>query len=128
MISIIQRLGRLLPDFLKDSRFDHKQKIPRTRNPKLQVKRERHSALVWLASLKMIDSACSSLILASWAKKRLAPSTVYLNRGVSSRCGNRCTSLTLTTSGRPPHETKMSVEERSCKWNSFLNVKPSSTN
>ena len=67
------------------------------------------------------------IYLAPSEKKRLAPSTIYLNLGVPSLLNILWTFVRFTDSGLPPHGTKKSPQTSSFKWKLFLKFNPLST-
>src|SRR5271156_2351640 len=75
------------------------------------------------ASLNNIQPAFSSLSLASWVMKRLAPSTMYGMVHFPSTIRRLAVERSID-SGRPPHGTNRSNGLPSRRWNVLRNVMP----
>src|SRR5947209_18699290 len=75
------------------------------------------------ASLNNIQPAFSSVSLASWVMKRLAPSTMYGIVHLPSTMRRLAVERSID-SGRPPHGTNKSNGLPSRRWNVLRNVMP----
>jgi len=69
------------------------------------------------ASLKTITPFFSRKRRAGCVKNRLAPSTMYLKRGLPVSSRSLLTLLVLTASGRPPQGTNSWAEAYASRWN-----------